>query len=148
MKNKFYINWLKIACILAGLFGLISAAASTESGSGIWLFLFDLLKWPVDNDPAMFQEESFAVNAVLGSVMIGWATLMYFLIKGPISKGNIEIVKYILIALIVWFLIDSTGSILAGLPGNVILNLSFLIIFIPPLIGLMKNTKKEKKVVL
>ena len=146
MQTKFFINWLKLACIITGLTGMIAAAASTVSGSGIWLFLFDLLKWPLNNDPSGFQDETLAVNAVLGGVMLGWATLMFFLVNGPISKGNTELIKYILIALIVWFLVDSTGSVLAGLSANVVLNVLFLALFIPPLMALRRNAGINKSI--
>ena len=141
MTNRLLINWLKLACIFTGLVGIIAVAASTPVLSKPWLFLFDILNWPVDNNPAAFHEETYTINAVLGGVMIGWAALMYFLVKGPVAKGNIEVAKFILIALIIWFTFDSIGSILAGLPGNVLLNVLFLVLFLPPLIQIVANKR-------
>lgn len=143
MSTKFYIIWLKLACIITGATGFISLLGSTPKTSFIWITLFDLLKWPLNNDPSSFQSESFAVNAVLGGVMIGWSSLMYMLIDKQVSKGNFEILKYILLSIFIWFIVDSAGSILAGLPLNIVLNIVFLIIFLIPIIVILKNNKIE-----
>lgn len=87
-----WLAWLKIACAVTVCVGLIASAASTTVGAAPWLFLFDLLKWPLDGDPVAFAGETFAVNAVLGGVMVGWGTLMYLLAAGPIARGDRAIV--------------------------------------------------------
>jgi hypothetical protein len=124
--------------VITIIVGLVGSAASTEAASGPWRLLFDLLKWPVDGEPAAFQAETFAVNAILGSVMVGWATLMYLVVAGPIARGNRELVRFLLVSLGVWFVVDSSGSLLAGLPGNIILNVGFLGLFLPPLLHLLR----------
>ena len=138
MSRKGYVTWLKVASILAIGFGLASSLASFEGGSGIWLFLFDILRWPVDGLPESFDANSYALNAVLGGVMAGWGILLYLLANGPIAEGDHRMANYMLISLDVWFVVDSIGSVVAGIPGNVILNLSFLVIFGIPLLVLRK----------
>ena len=46
---------------------------------------------------------------------------------GPMTAG-----------VITWFLVDSTASLAAGLPGNVVLNVSFLAFFAVPLVKLRR----------
>ncbi|PLX18207.1 MAG: hypothetical protein C0597_06385 [Marinilabiliales bacterium] len=143
MHTRFYITWLKIACVLTGVTGIIAMAASTPKGAHLWLALFDMLKWPINNDPSEFQSESLALNAVLGGVMTGWASLMYSIIDNQVTKGNFEMLKYISLSILIWFIVDSAGSILADLPLNVLLNSVFLIIFIIPIRAILKNNKSE-----
>lgn len=133
MSEALSIRWLKIACILTVLIGLTSWAASTEALGEPWRFLFDLLRWPLDGEPSGFDQDTKAVNAVLGGVLVGWGALMFLLVS---SVGQAElrgVARSMLVAVIAWFLVDSSGSLLAGIPGNVVLNVVFLAVLVPPL---------------
>ena len=69
--------WLRAASVVTILTGVICALASHPSTGGLWLYLFDVVKWPIDGDPAVFNADTRAVNAMLGGVMVGW---------GPVSR--------------------------------------------------------------
>ena len=137
MQNNFWVIWLRFSAILTFFTGLVSSFASTESGSYLWLFLFDLLTYPIDGNPSKFYSESFALNAVLGGVMVGWSVLIYLLIEDDI-QNNKKNLRFILISLICWFIVDSVGSYFAGINGNIVLNIGFLFLYLPPLIKLLK----------
>jgi len=139
MTRETSIAWAKTACALTFVVGLVAAGGSTAAASEPWRLLFDILKWPLDGDPAGFQGDTPALNAVLGGVMVGWATLMYFVLAGPIARGDVELVRPLMISVGVWFVVDCTGSLLAGLPGNVVLNVGFLALFLPPLLALSRQ---------
>ncbi len=47
----------------------------------VWRTLFDLRKWPLDGDPATWNADTRAVNAVLGGTM--WAGGIKYLIAMP-----------------------------------------------------------------
>lgn len=142
MTKNFYIRWLKVNCIITFTTGIMAAAASTPASSGPWLMLFDMLKWPIDNNPQSFSGESFAINAVLGAVLMGWASMMYLLTEKYIKRDDNEIPGIMIISLTVWFITDCIGSVLANLPGNLALNIIFLLLFLPPLIKL-SNTGNQ-----
>jgi hypothetical protein len=125
---------LQVACAITVTLGLVSAAASFPATGKLWLFLFDLLKWPIDGNPSQFDLTTRAVNAVLGGVMVGWGTLMFLLVRNFLNNDFALVRKVILIGILSWFVIDSTGSFLAELPWNVVLNVSFLCLFLPPLL--------------
>jgi hypothetical protein len=140
MDKKISAIWLQFACAIAVATGLVSAAASFPATDGLWLFLFDLLKWPIDGNPSQFDLTTRAVNAVLGGVMVGWGTLMFLLVRNFLKKDYALVRKLILVSIVSWFVIDSIGSFLAELPGNLLLNVSFLCLFLPPLL-FVKNEK-------
>lgn len=121
--------------------------ASTEAFSGLWLWLFDLVKWPLNGDPASFNSETMSVNAILGGIMVGWGMLMYFVAAGPVAAGNITLTRQMLISVIAWFGVDSTGSYLSQLPGNILLNMLFLVILAVPLWVLSKGAATGNQVV-
>lgn len=133
MTVRTSIIWLRCACVITILIGLISALASYPATDGVWLLLFDVLKWPLDGNPAGFSDDTRAVNAVLGGTMVGWGVLMYLLATPQRIHALPEVPRLLLIGLVAWFVVDCIGSILAGLPGNIVLNIGFLGLFVPPL---------------
>lgn len=135
--------WLKTASVLTIVTGVICALASHASTQGIWLFLFDVLKWPVDGDPASFIADTRAVNAVLGGVMVGWGLLMFLLSNQRLMTAAPAVPRLMTISLLAWFVVDSLGSWAAGLPGNIVLNLVFLAMFLPPLVSLIRRFSRR-----
>ena len=127
------ILWLKVASAITVVVGVVCALASHPATAGVWLWLFDVLKWPLDGDPAFFDAEARAVNAVLGGTMVGWGTLMYLLANPQLLQVAPQVPRLMLSALLAWFVVDCAGSLAAGLPGNLLLNLGFLVLFVPPL---------------
>lgn len=132
LTERHLLLWLKTASILTIITGLAAGCASHPAGEGLWLLLFDILNWPLDGIPEGFDVVSRPLNAVLGGVMIGWGVMMYGLLNPEIFCDGIRIV--LLRGLLAWFVTDSIGSLAAEIPGNVILNLAFLGMFLPPLI--------------
>ena len=131
--------WLRAACVITVVTGMICAMASHPATAGVWLWLFDLLKWPLDGDPAFFADDTRAVNAVLGGTMVGWGVLMYLLATPQRIQALPELPQLMLIGLIAWFVVDCIGSLFAGLPGNLVLNIGFLVLFVPPLLVLQRQ---------
>lgn len=139
MTTRVSEMWLKTASVFTILTGVICALASHVSTQGVWLSLFDVLKWPPDGDPASFNADTRAVNAVLGGVMVGWGLLMFLLSSRRVMTAAPAVPRLMTISLLAWFAVDSLGSWAAGLPGNIVLNLAFLAMFLPPLVVLNRR---------
>jgi hypothetical protein len=65
--------------------------------------------------------------------MAGWGVLLWMLSTHLFPIDQALAAKLIIASIITWFVIDSTGSILAGAPLNAAFNVSFLLIFCVPL---------------
>ena len=52
MTQSQSMRWLQIACLITIITGLLCAMASHAATDVVWRTLFDLLKWPLDGDPA------------------------------------------------------------------------------------------------
>lgn len=137
--NSVPINLLKAACVATIVTGLVSAAASHPAGEGLWVLVFDVLQWPVDGQQGTFSSEARVLNAVCGGVLAGWGALMYWLAAGPIAAGDQSARRAFLVSVLIWFATDSAGSLAAGWPGNVALNIVFLIAFVGPLAALSRS---------
>ena len=135
-------RWLELASLVTIAVGLVAAAASSHHGAGPWSLLFDLLDWPLDGRRPRFAGKTSAVNAVAGGVMVGWGTLMHGIVRGPFRRGDTTLATPMLVSVLAWFAVDSTGSFAADLPGNVALNVAFLGLFVPPLVGLRRDRRR------
>ena len=131
ISKKTCLRWLRIASVVTIATGVIASLASHPDGDFIWRALFDVLKGFDPQSPTSFTSDNYATNAVLGGVMIGWGPLMYGLSSEEIFNERLR--RIFIQSLIAWFLCDSAGSFAAGLPGNVLLNTLFILMFLPPL---------------
>jgi hypothetical protein len=125
------LTWLQLASLITVITGAIAGLGSHPATDFAWLWLFDLLQWPIDGNPALFSSDAHAINAVLGGVMMGWGLLMFKLARDDLFQEPIRAAMQA--ALLFWFVTDSTGSFAADLPGNVVLNGAFLLLFLIPL---------------
>ena len=135
------MTWLRIACVVTIVTGILCALASHPATAGAWLFLFDLLSWPLNGDPAFFAADTRAVNAVLGGTMVGWGVLMFQLATPDHMKNNPALPRMMVVALGAWFVVDSVGSFMAELPGNIVLNVAFMGLFVPPLVAIQRRLR-------
>jgi hypothetical protein len=140
LTERRLILWLRAASVITVLTGLLASFASHPASDRLWLLLFDTLSWPLNGDPNAFDKVSRPLNAVLGGVMIGWGILMHGLLQSKIFCETIR--KVMLRSLLLWFIADSIGSFFAEIPGNVLLNIAFLGMFLPPLLLLKQSSCK------
>jgi len=126
-------RWLKFGSGLTLFFGVLIAAAATPIGAPPTQFLADLIFFPVDGAQSVVAPETRLVNAIGGGVMAGWGLLLWKLSTTVYPRDPALARQLIIPSIVIWFVIDSTGSILAGAPLNAVFNLSFLLIFCVPL---------------
>lgn len=132
MKQHFYHYWLRCACVITMLTGLTSLLASYPDTDFLWRYLFNALGG--FQSDIQFSAVDRNLSAVLGGVMVGWGWMMFHLVHPSVFNQFIR--NALMSGIIVWFLTDSMGSYVSGLPMNIVLNTIFLIIFLIPLISL------------
>lgn len=140
MTARFWTRWLCVASIGVVLFGLVALAASHPAGAAVWHFFFDLVRWDFSTVTSEFDADARLLNGISGGLLIGWGSLMTWLSLGPIARGDAGARRAAAVAIGVWFLADSLGSILSGTPGNILLNLGFLAAFAIPLLALSRSS--------
>lgn len=133
MTQETTIRWLKFGSALTIFFGFLVAAATVQALSGPVQFLADLIFFPLDGLQSVAAEETRLINAIAGGVMVGWGVMLWMVSTQLYPKEPALAGKIIITSIIVWFVIDSTGSVLAGAPLNALGNTSFLLIFCLPL---------------
>lgn len=94
-----------------------------------WLFL-QLAYWPLTDVPEALAAPAGLLVAITGGLTMGIGAVMWALgtYVTPISAGAARWVTTTMGW--AWFSVDSTASILAGAPMNVVLNLVFLVLIL------------------
>ena len=80
------------------------------------------------------------VYGVLGAVIIGWMTTVIAIVRGPLRRRETWAWWAVTGALVVWFLVDTTLSLVLGFPGHAALNVGFAVMLGLPLTAIRRET--------
>lgn len=135
--RTFWDAWLLVA--IAGVAGF-SAGFVVAGDSMITVFdrlLFGSAESPVRGAAALdYLKFSFGV---LGAVTIGWMVALLPIALGPLRRRERFAWSSIAWSVGVWFVIDSTFSVLSGFPENAVLNVGFVALFAIPLLAMRRE---------
>jgi hypothetical protein len=117
------LQWLAVG--LVGAFGLFLMLAP-EAGLALFGWVAFGRLPPIEELPSVAHPYLMFMHGVLGAVMFGWAVLMGLTLgRHPVGGARL-----ILLSVGAWFLVDTAWSLACGFPGNALLNLGFLLIFL------------------
>lgn len=128
------LTFAKINALGLVAFGLVAAAGSHPATAGPWSAMLDFARWPIDGLESAASPEARILSAVGGGIVAGWGLTLWWLLAGPIARGDAGARTIYLASLGLWFVIDSTGSIAAGWPLNAVLNVAFLLALAVPVL--------------
>lgn len=124
---------LKVSAILTVGFGLMFSLGSHDSTDVLVRWFSDFMFLRVGDGPAQLTDVNHLSDAILGGLMVGWAVMVWLMADRLLVRAPKEIKSIITIAMLVWFPIDSIGSIASGAWLNAIANVGFLAMFLVPL---------------
>lgn len=125
---------LKAASVFVIGFGILAAMSAYPPLDGLMRIFMDLAFWPIDGAPQLASPETRLLFAIMGGIMAGFGTLLW-LIASRLYPREPRLARMMIMTSIgTWFVIDGIASAIAGAPFNAILNISFLLIFVIPLI--------------
>lgn len=123
---------LKFTAWLIIGFGAFMAAAVLPPIGAVLNWLTDLVLWPLDGAQHMAAPAARLLVAIVGGIMVGWGSIMLML-SGEVARSHPQLVRRIAIrGYLIWYAIDSAGSVLAGAPWNVLGNTLFLALLLVP----------------
>jgi hypothetical protein len=126
-------KWLETAALIIIVFGLATAAGAHPSLAEPLRLFIDFVIWPVDGAQNLATAETRLLAAICGGIVSGLG-VMVWLAASRIYPRNPGVARVLILGgITTWFVIDSTGSVLAGAPLNAILNVAFLLMFWIPL---------------
>lgn len=127
-------GWL--LAVTCGVIALSLILLFAPSAGG---FLFDAIYLATltpqpDYSPSAVAYIQF-VNGVLGAVMIGWMVAIVLLVQGPFRRGERFGWDAIAASVAVWFVVDTSFSLIHGVGGNAMLNALVASGFAVPLVA-------------
>lgn len=132
MTKETRVRWLKTGAAVTIGFGLLVAVAAIPALSSPAAVLLDLIYFPLDGSQATGAPADRLLSAIAGGVMAGWGTMIW-IVADEVYPGNPDLGRRLVLSSVVtWFVIDSSMSVAAGAPLNVVGNLGFLLVFVLP----------------
>ena len=132
-------TWLDGWCWLVLGVGVMFAASAVRGLDGPTILFYDAVSWPIDGQSTWDENVRFSAS-IIGALTIGWALTLMPLVKLAHQSHGSAIWRSLSFAVVAWYAIDSTVSVLAGVPGNAVSNTGFLILFLIPILrsGVLK----------
>lgn len=116
------IKWLEIVLAAVFLYSILLVFAGSFAGSLFSWFGFGPSK---SIDTIEVRDYLLLPYMVLGAVMAGWVFLMLLLVRGPLKDGSVWACKFLIQSLSLWFVLDTSMSIVLGYPTHALFNIPF-----------------------
>lgn len=123
-------------------FGPVAVLSAIPSLSGPMAAVFDAVFWPIDGGETIAAKETRLLLAILGGITAGWGLMIWQLAGAPMTRDPESIRPILLNGIILWFLLDSAGSVLVGAPLNAVANVIIAAMFLVPILS---NVKKAQR---
>jgi len=136
MTPKFAANQLRIMGWGFIVFGLIFVTISFSDHGGFAHKLAPIFDWTGGRHNEVLTRDARWFNAIMSGLSTGFGAFYVFVIAPILTTKDVAARKIAkrggLIAVLIWFIVDSAGSLGAGVPSNVATNsIFFILIFIP-----------------
>ena len=129
------IRWLKFAAAITVATGLVIAVAAIPALAAPTEMLVALVVPGADVD-TLGTPIARTLAAVSGGVLVGWGILLWMIADSVLGTNPGLASRLVVASIVSWFAVDSAMSIAAGAWPNVILNCGFLLLFLPPVLGM------------
>lgn len=133
MTQKAHKFWLKITAIVIGSFGPIFFLGTMVSTLEPARLTLDLLSWPIDGATTYSSPDTRFLSALTGGFLFGWGVMVWCLSSWVYDHAPEAVRKAVLVGLLSWFVLDSSGSIASGNPSNAVINVFVLLLAVGPL---------------
>ena len=136
MNTDSRIRWLKIGAAVTLAAGLLIGAAAIPALQGPVNLMVDLIYFPVDSAQSVDAVSARLLSAITGGLMVGLGVMLWVVATELCPREPALGRRLILLGVGSWYVVDSSMSVAAGAPLNVLFNSGFLLIFVLPAWGL------------
>lgn len=132
-SHKFHKFWLKITAFVVGSFGPIFFLGTMESTKEPARLTLDILSWPLDGMTTYASPDTQFLSALTGGFLLGWGVMIWCLSAWVYDKSPEFVRRAVLVGVLSWFVLDSSGSIASGNASNAFFNVLVLLVGVGPL---------------
>ena len=140
MSLNFRAKFLFVVCIGLGLFAIFWGLAPYTSINLPARFILDLIDWPLSNISEPLDKNTMWLSAIGAGLLGGFTVFLGGIVVPAIRQKNDSVIKITIVAMAVWYIIDSLGSYVSGVASNVFFNTIFLALVLIPLLGIKEDT--------
>ena len=97
----------------------------------------------MDGAATVATAQTRLLAAISGGVFASWSVLLILIVAPAVVRGDDDIRRAALIAILVWFVIDSAGSLAAGFAANAAFNTVYLVTLLAPLLMVEKMNARS-----
>jgi hypothetical protein len=131
--KKFHKSWLAVTAITVGSFGPIFALGSVLCTAEPARLTLDILSMPIDGLQSYNDHSTRFLSALTGGFLFGWGITIWCLRKWAYDQASEGVRKAVVVGMLCWFLLDTSGSVLSGNGSNAIFNILILLLAVGPL---------------
>ncbi len=132
-------TFMMVVAIVFFIYSILWALAPYPSINLPARLILDLADWPLDSLSAPLDRNTQWLSAIGAGVLAAISVFLGGIVAPAIKQQNTSIIRTTIAAMVIWYIIDGTGSIAAGVSSNVFFNTIYLILVLIPLIGVNKQ---------
>ncbi len=126
------------------IFGVIFVTIAFPAYDGFAKILTRWFDWTGGAQVEILTRNARWFAAIMSGLSAGFGAFYVFLVAPLLMRPNLEVQQIArkggLIAVVMWYVVDSIGSMAASVPSNVAMNTLFLLALAVPLILMKPNT--------
>jgi len=119
-------KFMMVVAVIFFIYSILWALAPYPSLNLPARFILDLADWPLDNLDAPLDRNTQWLSAIGAGVLAAISIFLGGIVVPAIKKADTSVTRTTILAMVVWYVIDSTGSVAAGVFSNVFFNTIYL----------------------
>lgn len=141
-SQPFHKTWLLVTAVVVGSFGPVFSLATQPATDELARWTLDLLAWPLDGTQHYSDGAMRFLSALTGGFLLGWGVMIFCLRQWVYDAAPEQTRRAVVCGVLAWFVLDSAGSIAAGVASNAVFNVIVLLLAVGPLWWPAKGTLK------
>lgn len=132
-SHEFHRLWLKVSALIIASFAPVFFLATLSATSAPAALILDIVSWPMDGAPDVDVPAVRYISALSAGFLLGWGVLVWALQAWVYDDAPDAVRRSVVLGFVAWFLIDTLGSVLSGIPLNAVFNTIVLFLGVGPL---------------
>ncbi|MEE9446111.1 MAG: hypothetical protein V3V19_10660 [Cocleimonas sp.] len=134
MSRNARLRFMLVIAIIFGLYSLAWGLAPFDSINLPARFIIDISDWPLDKLSTPLDRSTQWLSSIGAGLLAAVSIFLIGIVVPAIKENNQQVIRTTVIAMCVWYVIDSAGSVVAGVASNMFFNSVYLLLILIPLL--------------
>ncbi len=132
-------NFLMVVSIVFVIYSLLWALAPFSGINIPARLIIDFADWPMGNFDVPLDRNTMWLSAIGAGLLAAVSVFLGGIVVPAIKARDTRTTNVTILAMGLWYVIDSAGSFAAGVNSNVFFNSIFLALVLIPIVGIEKS---------